>query len=403
MQTAERGTSYASLTDDLLLDRLGAEEESLPRAALDEIARRGERLIPVLAALSGDHHAWRASGPSLWRAVHGAFGLAAIGGEKAVEGLLEALDLSLDQADGAITELLAAAAGALGRPALAPLLARARVGETASRALAIDALAAMADQHPAERIEIRASLAPLSEDESEEPAVRDAARAALPGAPRREWLEFYRPAEIEERRRRRREEEEDARWAGAEPAADADRRRAVDRFAGTLADLDEKSREQVLWLATTLIDFLAGARRAAPWRWSQAAASDYLEHFIRKTPAADPGVIALVPGALLRWARFWAGEGLLAPLALREVEDYLARVSRPFVRAALDRDNWEAGKALHLRLLADGVDPTDDRAVQGWIARYNSELVGSELPAEGPPEEARSRRRRHDVSNRGAD
>ena len=78
----------AGLTLRELIDRLIADEDRVPRNAIDECARRGDAMIEHLDALLRDDHFWREEVPlgEWWLRLHAVMILGLIPGERA--GLL---------------------------------------------------------------------------------------------------------------------------------------------------------------------------------------------------------------------------------------------------------------------------------------------------------------------------
>jgi hypothetical protein len=81
---------YAMLSDDELLDLLYTAEDRLPRAAADEVVRRGERTVPLLSEIVSNQFKWTRRVPEWWAVVHASFLLGAIGTESTVIPLLRA-------------------------------------------------------------------------------------------------------------------------------------------------------------------------------------------------------------------------------------------------------------------------------------------------------------------------
>ena len=85
-------TQYAALTDEALINLLFTEEDRLPRAAADEIVRRGVPVAPALFRILEDGDLWDDESPRWWAIVHAAFLLAAMQPPGALEALLPALE-----------------------------------------------------------------------------------------------------------------------------------------------------------------------------------------------------------------------------------------------------------------------------------------------------------------------
>ena len=82
--------NLTSLTDEKLLNLLFDCEDWLPRRAVDEFTRRGERMIWPLWQIVKQKHYWEEDN-GIWAPIHAVFILGAIGGREAVVPLIAAL------------------------------------------------------------------------------------------------------------------------------------------------------------------------------------------------------------------------------------------------------------------------------------------------------------------------
>jgi hypothetical protein len=417
METGSAAVSSRLFADRELLDLLGTEEDRILRPIVDEFVARGERMVGPLTRICRDEMSWRSE--AAWAAIHASFILGAIGTEKALPGLLAALGWASRLGVDCACDALPAIFGGIGRAATAPLKVRLldRTAPAVERALALDALAAVAARTPIEQGEILDFFRLVAEDEGEREEVRVVASYALlrflrPGdrslilsaairqewgdglplftrsdvdeayARRRrdldsylrDWLDFYSPAEVERRARLRREAAEDARWARGvrERASWVDEQRAqfLRRFEWSLVDLDDVTRGDAVWVAESMTEYLAGHERRAPWRWNGATAFAYLmDVFARRVALDSPGRIRVVPENLLRVVRFCEAEGRLSEEERREVEECVGGEADEFVAAAYDPAQRRAAREMIRRLLANGVDPADRKQTTVFLAR----------------------------------
>ena len=245
---------YAGLTDQDLIDLLFSEEDRLPRAAVDEILRRGAPMAERLFRILDADESWDADLPRWWAVVHAVFLVAALKPPGALEVLLRAVE----KADGLDVDWIADDArfllGSFGPPAIPVLkpLAEEESGDPWFRILINEAMGWIAQQHPEVRDEVLPVLRGIASDPSAEANLRAFAGAQLldfllpedrelilsvadeeifarqdveeeysgkiPVRPRQahDWMEFYDPARIAERQARwkqedRRHEEKDDR------------------------------------------------------------------------------------------------------------------------------------------------------------------------------------------------
>ncbi|MGH9024120.1 MAG: SEC-C metal-binding domain-containing protein [Acidimicrobiia bacterium] len=431
MDSTRATTAIETLTDDQLLGLLRTEEDRLSRAAVDEFIRRGDRLVEPLAAICGDEKAWDQSDALFWTPVHATYLLGAIGTERALDGLLAALKWSLLYEVDWVGERIADILGAVGRPALEPLKAVLANHDRSEfeRSTVAHALGAVAARHPVFQGDILDHLRGVAEDRREPYPVGEAAadvllRFARPGdrpvveswakrAERRDdipmfdreevakayergtsavedylrdWLEFYRPEEIDARQKRWAQEEEVERWQeGAEEESDwvhKEHDRILEKYRDHLGDVDEDTLQDAMWIADSMVQYLCSYEGAPPWSWDPGRAVDYLsDHFVRKMATDDARTVRSAPDHVLRFVLFWESEGKLSAAERVEIERAVEKERRVFIRAALDPSRWGMGKGISMQMAADGVEVTDQGAVQDWIMKYNMRLLGPRQPA----------------------
>lgn len=112
---------YQEFSEDELTGLLFSEEDRLPRAAVDEFVRRGEKMVSFLSEIVSDEFKWTKEVPEWWAVVHATFILGALGTESAIIPLLRALRWADAFDCDWVTEALPAMFGRIG-PAAIPLL-----------------------------------------------------------------------------------------------------------------------------------------------------------------------------------------------------------------------------------------------------------------------------------------
>lgn len=250
-----RIVEYAALSDSQIVDLLFTEGDLLPRAAVDEIIRRGVPLAPALVGIIDDDGVWEAEPPRGWAVVHATFILASMRPPGALEALIRSIyradDLGFDWANEHARSLL----GSFGPPAV-PKLAAAALDSTRSaivRMVLKDALGWIGRNHAEVRDEVTKTLRAVIHDTASDidvrvSAARELLEFALPGDrelilsvadgtvvderevrdiyeaqaptplhPLDDWLKFYDPAEIAGRQEEAEAPEEDG--AGESEAA----------------------------------------------------------------------------------------------------------------------------------------------------------------------------------------
>jgi hypothetical protein len=428
MESTLARISLQVLTDDQLLDYLRTQEDRLSREVVDEVVRRGERMIAPLSEICRDERSWKQADALYWAPVHASFILGATGDDRAVKGLLAALRWSARYDVDWVYRAMPSMMSVVGRPAMGALMLRARDSEAAEldRTLALHCLGGTAARHPVQQGEILDFLKVVVE-EGEGEWIRNVAACILLKFVRpcdrklvtiaairqawsdrpilftsedvkeaydrgvqttdeylRDWLEFYRPQEIEARERRWQEKADDDRWAagvGTGAAWVHERmNRVLSRYESTLIDLRDEARGDAVWVAESMSEYNVWHERLSPLRWNGQTSYAYLmDYLARRISAGDPGRIHVVPDNLLRFVRFCFTEGFILERDWKGVEDVVAAERDEFVRAARDPESRKVAREVLEGLLARGKDPADPAS-----ANPRSEFFLTGFVVEGP-------------------
>ncbi|GIL18887.1 MAG: hypothetical protein DWB56_12535 [Candidatus Jettenia sp.] len=150
---------YQTLDDESLVKLLFTEADRLPRAAVDEFVRRGERMIKPLDEIVSKESCWRSSIPEWWAVIHAVFILGAIDTKEAVLPLMRALRLAETHDVDWITTVLPSIFGKLGMPAIDELkkIVKDKMNDWRVKDSAVMGLAAITINHP----EIEDDIFPL--------------------------------------------------------------------------------------------------------------------------------------------------------------------------------------------------------------------------------------------------
>jgi HEAT repeat protein len=143
-------TKYQKLSDEKLTEQLYWAEDRLPRAAVDEIARRGERMVPLLSGIVSNQFHWTKKVPEWWAVVHASFILGAIGTQSTIIPLLRALRLADAYDCDWVTEAMTSIFGRMGPAAVDRLMIMAADNTNGcyTRSITMDGLGHIAWRHP---------------------------------------------------------------------------------------------------------------------------------------------------------------------------------------------------------------------------------------------------------------
>lgn len=147
---ASAGTRFRSLGDPELIELLHTSADHLPREALEEILRRGTRLLPALAEIVQEKASWTQPLPEWWAVVHATYALGALERPESLLPLLTALRWGDAFDCDWVTEDLPSMFGRLGVAAFEPLrtVARDATAGAGARSVALAGMAAITIGEP---------------------------------------------------------------------------------------------------------------------------------------------------------------------------------------------------------------------------------------------------------------
>ncbi len=173
--------TLSTMPNEDLIDLLFSEEDRLPRAAADEIIRRGNEISPFLYEIMSDKILWTADVPEYWAVVHATYLAGAIGGEISILPLLSALRWA-DAFDNTwVTEDLPAIFAHVGKITYPFLLAAASdlSAGWSARSIAMDALGSIALKFPEMEEHVVAFLGKILSTKAEDFGARRSAAFVL--------------------------------------------------------------------------------------------------------------------------------------------------------------------------------------------------------------------------------
>jgi hypothetical protein len=109
-------------------------------------------------------------------------------------------------------------------------------------------------------------------------------------------------------------------------------------------------------------------------RWRTAELREVLLEWFPRKVSMPTDESRSVPGSLARFVEFLAAEGLLSPGSspLRAITTEAGDLTGPFVDAMSDPSGFGMAKTLMAAAAAEGVDVSDQEAIQEWIGAFNA-------------------------------
>jgi hypothetical protein len=119
-------------------------------------------------------------------------------------------------------------------------------------------------------------------------------------------------------------------------------------------------------------------------RWTEADLAELMLDYVpRKLDVDEETAVALVPG-VTAFLTFLDASGALSGAPLPELCATCEDLFEPCLEAAADPSGWGPAKRLTAAMAADGVEVTDEAAVQDWIAAFNAGSVADRDAVLGP-------------------
>jgi hypothetical protein len=145
-----------------------------------------------------------------------------------------------------------------------------------------------------------------------------------------------------------------------------------------LAELEEHlegqkdASDHAHFFAGSLLQWKWGYADGRLGTWRCADVAEYmLDYAPRKLPSDDE-TLAEAPRCISAFLSFLAARGSLAGDPLDELIVAVERLGPRFAEAARDRSNWGPAKSLISQMQAEGVELTDQEALDAWLEDFNA-------------------------------
>jgi hypothetical protein len=162
------------------------------------------------------------------------------------------------------------------------------------------------------------------------------------------------------------------------PITDEEQDRLIGDFVASddaveLVSSGRVARDDVELLAAAIVDYGTNYVEGTPLRFSPVMVECFCCDWAPRKLGVDAETFEKLPDVLRAWIRFAGGRrGIPAAaisLAVRAVDKYADEM----LDAAANPGRWGPAKSIVHALLSRGIDPTDERAVQNFIASVNAE------------------------------
>ncbi len=156
-----------------------------------------------------------------------------------------------------------------------------------------------------------------------------------------------------------------------------ERERLVDAFLASpeAAGLGS-DRDHTAVICHHLVDFACDYGAGDPLRWSPIAVEICLVDWFPRKVILEGGNATAVPDVLRRWIRYSGRHKGLSDDLVAETLQAVDTFANVFAEGMADEQSAGPAKQIAAKMLADGIDLTDEGAVARWIDTHNSGLRG---------------------------
>lgn len=109
-----------------------------------------------------------------------------------------------------------------------------------------------------------------------------------------------------------------------------------------------------------------------PLRWSPIVVELFMLDFLPRKATLDAIEIRNLPGVLKAWVRFALQKRGLEERWIRETETAVDRWTTEFRKEVTDPESFGPAKAIGQAMMSEGIDLTDQRAVDRWLEDFNN-------------------------------
>lgn len=126
------------------------------------------------------------------------------------------------------------------------------------------------------------------------------------------------------------------------------------------------------FVARTMLEYKGGYGDGVLGRWTPADLEGYLLRHVPRTLSLSEDDLAAVPHCAAALLRFLDARGSLSGAPLPVLEEACDELAPALAEIGADPAHWGLGKSVGMQMLAEGVDPGDQKALDRWMADFNA-------------------------------
>ncbi|MGH7369665.1 MAG: hypothetical protein ACREIN_02110 [Candidatus Methylomirabilaceae bacterium] len=158
-----------------------------------------------------------------------------------------------------------------------------------------------------------------------------------------------------------------------DPLAHEEREKIVKEFVASSGLPDH---DVAMGIASSCVDYACDyTPDRDPFRWSPIVVECFLLGWLPRKVMLDTGEIRAMPAVMKAWIEFALTRRGLPARLIEETKASIDPLIREFRSLATDHSSFGPAKALVAAMMADGIDMTNQSAVDGWITEFNTRPV----------------------------
>ncbi len=150
------------------------------------------------------------------------------------------------------------------------------------------------------------------------------------------------------------------------PMAAAERERLARKFLAAKTGRRFAHDPDACLLLEALIEWRCDVG-ADPLRWSDSAVELFLLAWVPRRLIGPDALLRRAPEVLGAWVPWAAARARLPQFLAQEALDMIAELGEEAIEALSDQSRWSPAKQVAMRMLGEGIDLTDDDAVDEWL------------------------------------
>lgn len=130
------------------------------------------------------------------------------------------------------------------------------------------------------------------------------------------------------------------------------------------------------FIAGTMLEWKGAYHDGRLGHWTGADLAEYLLDYFPRKVTVGAETLDAVPDCIKAFLGLLAARGSLSGEPLERLEVTCDELHDEFSRCARDKSRWGLAKSMFMQMQAEGVDPSEPGALDGWMEGFNSRSRG---------------------------